>query len=50
MQQQTFKFPLLMDTATLSPVPEADDYESSELSLSDMLIRGSAAAAAVNNS
>lgn len=25
--------------ATLSPVPEADDYESSELSLSDIIIR-----------
>ncbi|CAF1117464.1 unnamed protein product [Rotaria sordida] len=42
IQQQTFKFPLLMDTATLSPVPEADDYESSELSLSDIIIRSSA--------
>ncbi|CAF4393909.1 unnamed protein product, partial [Adineta steineri] len=40
-QQQTFKFPLLMDTATLSPVPEADDYDSSELSLSDVVIRSS---------
>lgn len=59
-QQQTFKFPLLMDSssfqeknnflfskifsfsaATLSPVPEADDYESSDLSLSDVVIRSS---------
>lgn len=30
--------------ATLSPVPEAEDYESSELSLSDLLIRNSSAA------
>ena len=28
--------------ATLSPVPEADDYDSSELSLSDVVIRSSA--------
>ncbi len=27
---------------TLSPVPEAEDYESSELSLSDVVIRSSA--------
>ena len=28
--------------ATLSPVPEADDYESSDISLSDVVIRSSA--------
>ncbi|UJR14129.1 hypothetical protein I4U23_001123 [Adineta vaga] len=46
--QQAFKFPLLMDTATLSPVPEADDYDSSDLSLSDIVIRSSATT--LNNS
>ena len=30
--------------ATLSPVPEADDYESSDLSLSDVVIRSSSIA------
>lgn len=33
---------ILSLAATLSPVPEADDYESSELSLSDVVIRSSA--------
>ncbi|CAF0909832.1 unnamed protein product, partial [Didymodactylos carnosus] len=38
-QAQLFKCPLLMDSATLSPVPECD-YESSELSLSDTVLNG----------
>jgi hypothetical protein len=39
---------ILFLAATLSPVPEADDYESSELSLSDVVIRSSGAS--LNNS
>ncbi len=35
---------ILFSAATLSPVPEADDYESSELSLSDVVIRSSTTA------
>lgn len=31
----------LFSAATLSPVPEAEDYESSDLSLSDIVIRSS---------
>ncbi|CAF1272754.1 unnamed protein product [Rotaria sordida] len=42
-QQQIFKYPLLLDTATLAPVPEADDYQSSSLSSSDVMMRSSAA-------
>ena len=33
---------ILFLAATLSPVPEAEDYESSDLSLSDVVIRSSA--------
>lgn len=41
--RQTIFLSTLLSAATLSPVPEADDYESSELSLSDIVIRSSSA-------
>ncbi|CAF3795119.1 unnamed protein product, partial [Adineta steineri] len=40
-QQQISTFPLPVDTTTLSPVPEADDYQSSEFSSSDRILRNS---------
>lgn len=39
----------LFSAATLSPVPEAEDYESSDLSLSDIVIRSSATAVNQSN-
>ena len=39
----------LFSAATLSPVPEAEDYESSDLSLSDIVIRSSATTANQSN-
>ncbi|UJR33037.1 hypothetical protein I4U23_020496 [Adineta vaga] len=39
-QQQIFKFPFV-DSTTLTPVPEADDYQSSDFSSTDIINRNS---------
>ena len=48
VRQTKHEYLTLISAATLSPVPEADDYDSSELSLSDVMIRSSATT--MNNS